>query len=216
VSPSPSPPTAVPPSLADQVSGWFAQLQQGNLQYKVPTTMFWKVSSTVTVRIQGPHATASSALPNASGSGSVKVSDRMKIVLSSPENPDDFIITREEGTDDIQFVPADGYTTWNWSVTPKYTGRSKKLSVNAWVLYPGPDDKVRLELPVYSANIDVHVPGLGESLKRLLEGDPDYWLKYGLPGGGGFIFVAGALVGLRKWAASRKSKSDKTLTPSAK
>ncbi len=202
--------------MADQVSGWFAQLQQGNLQYKVPTTMFWKVSSTVTVRIEGPRATASSALPDASGSGTVKVSDRMKVILSCPDNPDEFTIARQEGTDDIQFVPADSYTSWNWSVTPKYTGPRQKLSIKAWVLYPGSDEKVRLELPVYTANIDVHVPGLGESLKRLFEGDPDYWLRYGLPGGGGFIFVAGVLAGLRKWAANRKSKGGQPLTPAAK
>jgi hypothetical protein len=202
--------------MGSQVSDWFSKLQQGDLEYRIPSTMFWKESSTVTVRIEGPHASASSALPNSTGSGAVKVADRMKVVLSCPENPDDFTITTQEGTDEVQFVPADGYTTWNWSVTPKYTGRSKKLSVNAWVLFPGPDEKVRLELPVYTANIDVHVPGLGESLKRLFEGDPDYWLRYGLPGGGGFIFVAGAFAGLRKWLASRKNKDTKALSSSAK
>ena len=45
------------------------------------------------------------------------------------------------------------------------------------------------ELPVYKAAVDIHVPGLFECVKRLFEGDPVYWLKYGLPGGAGFVFV---------------------------
>lgn len=209
---SPSHSQPAPMTLAARVADWFAQLQQGALQYKVPRTMYWKMSSTVTVVIQGPKAQPESALAGATGSGQVKVSDRMRVVVSCPDNPDEFIISRQEGTDEIQFVPENSSATWNWSVTPKYTGRSQKLSIAAWVLYPGQDDKVLQQLPVYTANIDVHVPGIGESLKRLIEGDPDYWLRYGLPGGGGFIFLASALAGLRKWSTNRKGKRKRTLS----
>jgi hypothetical protein len=197
-------------SLGALAQQWFAQLQNGVIQYHVPGTMLWKVASTVTVVIQGPQAPASTSLRNATGSATIKVSDRMKVVISCPDNPDEFSIDREQGTDEIQFVPPDGSTTWNWSVTPKYTGRSQKLSIAAWVLYPGQDDKVLRALPVYSATVDVDVPGFGESFKRLLEGDPDYWLHYGLPGGGGFIFFAGVVGAILKRNSNRKKKNHNT------
>jgi hypothetical protein len=125
--------------------------------------MYWKEPSTVTVAIQGPQAPASSALPDANGSGTTKVSDRMKVVLSCPDKPDEFTISPEPGTTEIQYVPAGGSAAWNWSVTPAYTGMSQKLVVTAWVLYPGHDDQYLHQLPVYTARIDVHVPGLGNA-----------------------------------------------------
>ncbi len=211
-----APPLEPVPSLATQVENWFAQLKQGALQYKVPSTMFWKEASTVTVQIQGPQAPLSSALPGATGSGSLKVSDRMKVIVSSPDNPDEFTITRAPGTDEIQFVPANSTATWNWTVTPRYTAKAQKLSVAAWVLYPGQDDRILEELPVYTASIDVHVPGLTECLKRLFEGDPDYWLKYGLPGGAGFVFLSGAFAGLRQWLKKRRTRHLKKLAPASR
>jgi hypothetical protein len=196
-------------TLGEQERKWFDQLENAPLQYKVPSTMYWKEASTVTVVIQGPKAPVGSALNGATGSGIVKVSDRMKVVISCPDNPDEFTFVREQGTEEIQFVPLDASTTWKWSVTPKYTGRSQKLSIAAWVLYPGHDDKVLRQLPVYWATIDVDVPGLGESLKRLFEGDPDYWLRYGLPGGVGFVFAAGIAGAFLKRNSNRKKKQRK-------
>jgi hypothetical protein len=167
--------------------------------------MLWKEASTVSVVILGPQAPASSGLAGATGTGQLKVSNRMRVVVSSPNNPDEFAIAPEGGTTEIQFVPTNGSTTWSWSVTPKYTGRSQRLQVQAWVLYPGQDDKILLQLPVYTSNVNVNVPGFGEAMKRLVEGDPDYWLKYGLPGGGGFVFVAGVI----GWLFKRKSGKKK-------
>ena len=194
--------------LQKQVENWFTSLSQGNIQYKIPETMFWKEASTVSVVIQGPRAPASSGLQGATGTGQLKVSNRMKVVVSSPDNPDEFTIAPEGGTTDVQFVPENGSTKWTWSVTPKYTGSSQRLQVQAWVLYPGEEDKILLQLPVYTSAVNVNVPGFGEAMKRLVEGDPDYWLKYGLPGGGGFVFVAGVI----GWFFKRKS--DKKKAPS--
>jgi len=168
--------------------------------------MFWKEGSTVTVVVQGPQAPASSGLKEPTGTGGIKVSNRMKVVISCPDNPDEFTIAPEDGTSDIQFVPTNSSTTWNWSVTPKYTGRRQQLQISAWVLYPGQDDKILMQLPVYTATVNVNVPGIGEALKRLIEGDPDYWLKYGLPGGGGFVFVAGIITWFVRRRAKRKKK----------
>ncbi len=192
--------------LQQHVAEWFASLMQGGIQYKIPATMYWKMTSTVTAVIQGPQAPPSTGLPEPTGTGSLKVSDRMKVLLSSPDNPDEFTITDENGSSDIQFVPANSSTTWTWSVTPRYTGKKQTLQITAWALYPGHSDEILEQLPVYTATIDVHVPGFGESLKRLVEGDPDYWLKYGLPGGGGFVFVAGIVVAVRKWIRVRRRR----------
>jgi hypothetical protein len=191
--------------LQTQVENWFTNLSQGNIQYKIPDTMLWKEASTVSVAIQGPQAPASSGLAGATGTGQLKVSNRMRVVVSSPDNPDEFAIAPEGGTTEIQFVPTNGSTTWSWSVIPKYTGRSQRLQVQAWVLYPGQDDKILLQLPVYTSAVNVNVPGFAEAMKRLVEGDPDYWLKYGLPGGGGFVFVAGVI----GWFFKRKSDKKK-------
>jgi hypothetical protein len=196
-----------PVSPASEETKWFEQLDKGAIQYKVPATMYWKDSSTVTVVIQGPRAGASSELAGATGSGTTKVSDRMKVAISCPDNPDEFTISPEPGTTEIQYVPADGSATWNWSVTPAYTGKSQTMVITAWVLYPGYDDKYLRQLPVYTAKIDVHVPGLGECLKKLIEGDSDYWVHYGLPGGGGFVFVSGIVLGLLKRARGKKQRT---------
>jgi hypothetical protein len=43
-------------------------------------------------------------------------------------------------------------------------------------------------------------------LKRLIEGDSDYWLHYGLPGGGGFVFFSGIVTVLLKRASGKKKR----------
>ncbi len=159
----------VRPQVANQVSAWFAQLQQGSFQYEVPKVMVWKSSSTVTVRINGPRAAASTVTPGAAVSGAIRVSDRMKVVLSSPENPDEFIITMTGGTSDTQFVPVDGATTWKWSVMPKYTRSSQKLAISVWVVTPGSGDNILRELPVYSATVDVHAPASAKYSRSCLK-----------------------------------------------
>ena len=83
-----------------------------------------------------------------------------------------------------------------------HTAANQKLTIQTWVIYD--DQKTQRELPVYRTVINVHVPGFWECLKRIIQGDPDYWLKYGLPGGAGFLFVSGALAGLWKWIARKK------------
>jgi len=194
-------------SSGEEAAQWFDHLPKGAIEYKIPATMYWKEASTVTVIIQGHKADSGSALAGASGSGTLKVSDRMKVVITSPDHPDEFSFQREPGTEEIQYVPVNGSATWNWSVTPVYTGKKQRLEIAAWVLYPGQDDKYLRQLPAYSANIDVHIPGVGECLKRLIEGDPDYWIHYGLPGGGGFVFVAGLVTGILKRKQSQRKKN---------
>lgn len=204
--PLPMAPLAEAPAVDPEVA-WFSQLQNGLLKQYVPPTMQWKVSSSVTVVVGGEKADASSALPNATGSSTIKVSRQMKVIVFCPDNPDEFTIAAEPGTQDVQYVPEDGATTWNYSVTPRYTGKNQKVAIRAWVIYPGSTNADH-ELPVYTAVVNVGVPSLGECIKRLVEGDPDYWLKYGLPGGAGFVFLSGAVTGIWKWLRRKKRPTD--------
>ncbi len=190
---------AIDPEVA-----WFAKLKSGKLKQFVPPKMQWKVPATVTVVVGGEQADTSSALPEATGSSTIKVARQMRVIAFCPDNPDEFIIAPEPGTTEVQYVPEDGTTTWNWSVTPRYTGRSQKIAIRAWVLYPGSQNAQR-ELPVYTTVVDVHVPSFGECVKRLVEGDPDYWLKYGLPGGAGFVFMGGAIAAAWRWLRRKKA-----------
>jgi hypothetical protein len=192
-------------SAVDPEVAWYSHLQNGLLKQSVPPTMKWKFSSTVTVVVGGEKADASSALPNATGSSTIKVSRQMKVIVFCPDNPDEFVIAAEPGTQDVQYVPEDGTTTWNYSVTPKYTGKNQKIAIRAWVIYPGSTNADH-ELPVYTAVVNVGVPSIGECIKRLVEGDPDYWLKYGLPGGAGFLFVSGAVTAIWKWLKKKKAR----------
>jgi hypothetical protein len=197
-------PLGAAPSVDPEVA-WFSKLQNGLLKQYVPPTMQWKVSSSVTVVVGGEKADASSALPNATGSSPIKVSRQMKVIVFCPDNPDEFTIAAEPGTQEVQYVPEDGATTWNYSVTPKYTGKNQKIAIRAWVIYPGSSNADH-ELPVYTAVVNVRVPSIGECIKRLVEGDPDYWVKYGLPGGAGFIFVSGIATGIWKWLRKKKAR----------
>ena len=200
-----------PPQILDQTVdpevAWYAKLKSGKLKQFVPPIMQWKVPATVTVVVGGEKADTSSALPNANGSATIKVARQMRVIVFCPDNPDEFVIAPEPGTTEVQYVPEDGATTWNWSVTPRYTGRSQKIAIRAWVLYPG-SQNAQHELPVYTAVVDVHVPSFGECVKRLVEGDPDYWLKYGLPGGAGFVFMSGAVAAIWKWLRKKKPGPD--------
>jgi len=188
-----------PALVPDPEALWFKKLQNGLLHYVVPANMDWKVPSTITVTIDGERASAA-PLAGETGQGAIKVARIMMVEPSCPDNPDEFTFTAEPGTTPRQYVSADGSTTWQWSVMPRYTGVQQKIKIQAWVVYSDKDGIMR-ELPVYGTAVDVHVPGFREFVKRLVEPDPDYWIHYGLPGGAGFIFVSGAFVGIwRRWS----------------
>ena len=166
--------------------------------------MYWREESTVTVVIAGPTAPPAS-VPNEAGSGQLKISDFMKVDLSCPDNPDEFSIVPPPGTNDVQFVAVNGSNTWSWTVTPRYTlSKPVTLVIEAWVIDNTQQGKITEQIPSYTASVRVHVPGLGESLKMLFEGDPQYWLRYGLPGGAGFTFVSGCV--LWYWRRLHKKK----------
>lgn len=200
-----SPPPGSPAASGDPEAAWFARLANGRLHYSVPELMLWKVPSTVTVRIDGEKDASTAPIQGQTGEAPIKVSRHMKVLVSAPENPSEFVIAPEPDTTPVQYVPEDGPTTWRYSVTPRYTAKEQKLIVQAWVLYDAAN--TQRELPVYNAVVNVHIPSFTECLKRMIQGDPDYWVKYGLPGGAGFIFLSGLVTGVWKWFNSRKKKS---------
>ncbi len=185
------------PADAEHVSGWFKQLKEGAIEYNVPKKMTWQQQSTVTVVIHGFAAPKSTSLPEPTGTGTLKVSDRMKVQLLAPDNPDEFTIEKEPGTEDTKFVPMDSTTTWRWQVTPKYPRKGQKMTIQAWVLYPGEEEKVAQELPVYTASLDVDASVISNA-ERGFWSDPGNWVKYMLPGGAGFVFLAGIVMWIRK------------------
>lgn len=196
------------PGDGDREFAWFNSLPNGGIHYpSVRQLMFYKEPKAFTVYVNGPAAdTKQIDFKNMQG-GTLKVSPRMKVLLTCPDNPDAFTIKAEPGTTDVQDVPMGGITRWVWYVTPQLTGQNQKLVVRAWVIYPGKPPVEQELFPSYTATVNVHVPGVGEALKRLVELDPDYWLHYGLPGGAGFA----AFVAFLKWLWSlRKKKAPST------
>ncbi|MGA7316294.1 MAG: hypothetical protein WBX22_20250, partial [Silvibacterium sp.] len=82
--------------------------------------------STVTVNIHGYQDNQPKALAGATGSGTLRVSSRMKVELFAPINRGEFTIA-QQGGDAIQFIPNDGYATWMWSVTPANAAQDQQL-----------------------------------------------------------------------------------------
>ena len=203
----PHPTAAVPPAateestLQQQIDNWYQHLGLGTIQYGVPSTMYWREAATVTVEIAGPTGPAND-LQNSAGSAPLKVSDFMKVELTCPDDPDEFTIAAT--TKPVQFIAFNGSNRWTWTVTPRYTtSKPQNLVITAWVLYK-PDDTVSRPILSYRTAVRIHIPTLGEALKKLIEGDPEYWLRYGLPGGSGFLFVAGCLAWLRQRSKKKK------------
>jgi hypothetical protein len=165
--------------------------------------MVWNQASTVTVVIHGYQAPQGAALPEVTGGGSLKVSDRMQVELFSTNDPDEFTISREAGTEDIQFVPIGATTTWNWQVTPKYPRKKQTLTIEAWVLYPGASNEYLQQMPAYTGSVDVDA-SVVTNVETSFWNDPSFWIKYMLPGGAGFLFLASIVTWWRKRRQKQK------------
>lgn len=196
-----SPATTEQSTLQQQIDTWYQHLGLGTIQYGVPSTLYWREAATVTVEIAGPKGPAND-LQNSAGSAPLKVSDFMKVELTCPDDPDEFTIAPT--TKPVQFIAFNGSNRWTWTVTPRYTtSKPENLVITAWVLYQ-PDETVSRPILSWRTAVRIHVPTVGEAVKKLIEGDPEYWLRYGLPGGSGFIFIAGCLAWLRQRSKKKK------------
>ena len=204
-------------NLEAEEAQWFAQLPKGGITFgEFPPTdpatasaganpprmaMEWKVPVTVWVKISGAKAPLPSPA-GASGQATIPVSTKMAVYLAQSK---DFDIKQDEATPTEQFIPENGTTMWRWTVTPQYTGKQESLQIQANVIYSNAKG-VEPQLPVYTVPVDVEVK-MGTLVTRLIEKDPDYWVKYGTPGGAGFIFVSGSIAGIWAWWRKRKKGS---------
>lgn len=171
------------------IQQWEKELKTGKIEYNLPTKMSLPDASTVSVVVHGYEDLNGPVQPGAK-SDTLKVSQRMRVTLSAEENPNEFKIERD-GTDDVQLVPIDGTARWQWKVTPKEPATDQKLTIRALLVYPDDPNKADVQITSYTAEISVQVGSLWEWMKYLFWNDPVGLLKYVLPGGAGFAFVAG-------------------------
>src|SRR5260370_26841212 len=148
-------------------------------------------ATTVSVVVHG-YEDVSGPVPAGSQSAALKVSQRLRVVLSAEENPNEFKIV-PDGTEDVQLVPIDGTARWQWKVTPKEPATDQKLTIRALLVYPNDPNKADVEITSYTAEVSVQLGSLWEWAKYLFWNDPVGLLKYLLPGGAGFAFVAGGV-----------------------
>lgn len=171
------------------IQQWEKELKTGKIEYNLPTKMSLPDATTVSVVVHG-YEDVNAPVQAGAQSAALKVSQRMRVTLAAEENPDEFKIERD-GTDEVQLVPIDGTARWQWKVTPKEPATDQKLTIRALLVYPDDPNKADVEITSYTAEISVQVGSLWEWIKYLFWNDPVGLLKYLLPGGAGFAFVAG-------------------------
>jgi hypothetical protein len=187
------------------IQKWEKELKTGKIEYNLPTKMSLPDATTVSVLVHG-YEDVSGPVPAGTQSAALKVSQRMRVVLSADENPNEFKI-EPDGTEDVQLVPIDGTARWQWKVTPKEPATGQKLTIRALLVYPNDPNKAAVEITSYTAEVSVQVGSLWEWIKYLFWNDPVGLLKYLLPGGAGFAFVAGLVVWW--WKRRHPEKKDK-------
>lgn len=143
----------------------------------------------------------------------IKVSPYMRVSLAAPANADTFRI--ESPTQDCKFVSLDGATRWDFSVTPIRSGTNKTLTFTTTVLYGNASsacDKTNPKtIDVTTDTETVQVQAInardtGEKLKDDAIQHPGKWagyVKYILPGGAIFTFIAGIVAWWKKRSAAK-------------
>lgn len=187
------------------IQKWEKELKTGKIEYNVPTKMSLPAATSVSVVVHG-YEDVSGPVPEGAQSAALKVSQRMRVTLSAEGNPNEFKI-EPEGTEDVQLVPIDGTARWQWKVTPKEPAKDQKLTIRALLVYSNDPNKADVEITSYTAEVSVQVGSLWEWIKYLFWNDPVGLLKYLLPGGAGFAFVAGLVAWW--WKRRHPEKKDK-------
>jgi len=187
------------------IQKWEKELKTGKIEYNLPTKMSLPDATTVSVVVHGYEDVNGTTLAGAQ-SAALKVSQRMRVELNADGNPDEFKI-EPDGTDAVQLVPIDGTARWQWKVTPKEPAANQKLTIRALLVYPDDPNKADVEITSYTAEVSVQVGSSWEWTKYLFWNDPVGLLKYLLPGGAGFAFVAGLVAWW--WKRRHPEKKDK-------
>lgn len=193
----------------EQLQAWKNSLKTGAAEYRVPTTMVAGQASTVTVVIHGFQDAQTRTMPDATGTGTLKVSSRMKAELLAPLNPGEFAIAPQSG-DLIQFIPNDGFATWIWNVTPTNKARDQQLQIRLSLVYNGPAGQLQQIIEEKTYTVSVNVEKLSQTVGESFRKDPIAWFKYMLPGGAGWGALAAFvsfLGGLGWWSKNKRKKS---------
>jgi hypothetical protein len=187
------------------IQKWEKELKTGKIEYNLPARMSLPVATTVSVVVHG-YEDVSRPAPAGAQAAPLKVSQRMRVTLSAEENPNEFKI-EPDGTEEVQLVPIDGNARWQWKVTPKEPAKDQKLTIRALLVYPNDPNKAAVEITSYTAEVSVQVGSVWEWAKYLFWNDPVGLVKYLLPGGAGFAFVAGLVVWW--WKRRHPERKDK-------
>jgi hypothetical protein len=187
------------------IQKWEKELKTGKIEYNLPTKMSLPDATTVSAVVHG-YEDVSGPVAAGAQSAALKVSQRIRVVLSADENPNEFKI-EPDGTEDVQLVPIDGTARWQWKVTPREPAKDQKLTIRALLVYPNDPNKTAVEITSYTAEVSVQVGSVWEWAKYLFWNDPIGLVKYLLPGGAGFAFVAGLVVWW--WKRRHPEKRDK-------
>jgi len=196
-------------TAGDELAAWKNGLKEGAIEYRVPAAMQAQQASMVTVKIHGyQDATGWQPMLGVTGTGTLKVSSRMKVELLAPLNPAEFTVTPQDDQA-IKFVPNDGAATWMWSVIPAYKAKGQKLEIRVSLEYQqqGSSLEEDLEDTYYTVNVDVQ--GLSTVISHDFQKHPIEWLKYMLPGGSGWGALAALIASLGGWYAWWKKKTKK-------
>jgi hypothetical protein len=192
--------------LGEAEAKWFDQLKNGSIQYQVPLEMIIGQPSTVSVTVNGYKAPAPADQPDGSKPAALKVSEFMRVEVSQVDNPGEFTIVHGNNPDQ-QFVPINSSATWTWTVTPNHLGKSEKLQFQAFVVYSDPKLNVQQALTSTEKTVTVRAEGVAGIARNAADNfwlNPANWIKYMLPGGGGFVLL-GLLIG---WLRSKRKKTD--------
>jgi hypothetical protein len=207
--------SAAPASSSEYAAGialqaWKKGLKEGHIHYNVPPSMTAQIKSPVTVRIDGfQNAASAQPLLGETGSGTLKVSEFMKVELLAPLNPGEFTIAPQDNNAE-KFVPIDGSATWNWTVTPAFAARNQKLEIRVSLVHHRPDATLEdpLEDTDYTVNVDVQK--LTTTMWQDFQKDPIAFIKYMAPGGAGWAALAAFVTSLGGFAWWKKKRTKKS------
>ena len=195
-------------ALGEQLQAWKNSLKTGAIEYRVPSVMVEGQISTVTVVIHGFQDTKTTTMTDATGTGTLKVSSRMKAELLAPLKPGEFNIAAQSG-DPIQFIPNDGFATWIWNVTPSEKALNQQLQIRISLVYNGSSGQIQQIVEEKTYSVNVNVQKLSTTLRQSFRQDPIAWFKYMLPGGAGWGALAAFvsfLGGLGWWSNKKRKK----------
>jgi hypothetical protein len=203
-------------SLGDELESWKKGLKSGAVEYRVPKKMTAQTTSTITVVIHGYQDTQNATMTDRTGSGTLKVSSRMKAELVAPLNPGEFSIALQ-GTDAIQFIPNDGFATWMWTVTPNYEAKNQQLQVRISLVYQGKDGTLEQTLEENTYPVEVDVQNLGVTILHAFWKDPLGWFSTGWGKLAALVTSLGGISGIIAWWRGRgKTAPEKPTQPKGK